>query len=153
MDPLFLTLKSIHIMGVISWMAGLLYLFRLYVNHALETEPVVMERFVGMERRLWKAITVPAAWISGLTGAGMILMEPCHFLAQGWLSVKLLLVGGLLFSHFLAGHYRKKFLTPPMGRSHVFFRVWNEVPTLLMILIVLLVEFQPAWWVWADCAQ
>lgn len=151
MTILLLSLKSLHIMAVISWMAGLLYLFRLYVYHSAEAEPVVMERFRVMERRLWLAITVPAAWLAALTGLGMIALLPCLYLPQGWMSLKLLLVAGLLVVHFMAGRYRKAFLEPPFPLSEKAFRFLNEAPTLLMILIVLLVEFQPAWWRWGEC--
>ena len=146
-----LLLKSLHIMAVISWMAGLLYLYRLYVNHRAESEAVVMERFRGMERRLWLAITVPSAWVAALTGLGMMALLPCHYLPQGWLSVKLLLVAALLVVHFKAGGYRKAFLEPPFPLTERAFRFLNEAPTLLMVGIVLLVEFQPAWWRWTIC--
>ena len=146
-----LLLKSLHIIAVISWMAGLLYLFRLYVYHRGESEAVVMERFRVMERRLWLAITVPAAWVTALTGLAMIAMLPCVYLPQGWLTLKLLLVAGLLAVHFLAGRQRKQFLEPPFPLHERAFRFLNEAPTLLMIAIVLLVEFQPAWWRWPGC--
>ena len=146
-----LLLKSLHIIAVISWMAGLLYLFRLYVYHRGESEAVVMERFRVMERRLWLAITVPAAWLSSLTGLAMIAMFPCVYLPQGWLTLKLVLVAGLLAAHFLAGRQRKQFLQPPFPLSERAFRFLNEAPTLLMIAIVLLVVFQPAWWRWPGC--
>jgi len=147
----YLTLKSLHIIAVISWMAGLLYLYRLFVYHRPERSSDVMARFRVMERRLWRAITVPAAWLAGLTGAGMLWLIPCSMLSQGWMTLKLLLVAGLLVAHFLAGHYRKRFLKRPFPLTEVSFRVLNEVPTLLMIGIVFLVEFQPAWWQWSAC--
>ena len=144
-------LKAVHIMAVISWMAGLLYLYRLYVYHRAETEPVVMARFRVMERRLWLAITVPAAWLAVLTGLGMIALLPCFYLPQGWLTVKLALAAALLAVHFLAGRYRRQFLEQPFPLSEKAFRFLNEAPTVLMIAIVLLVVFQPAWWRWAGC--
>ncbi len=144
-------LKAVHIMAVISWMAGLLYLYRLYVYHRAETEPVVMARFRVMERRLWLAITVPAAWLAVLTGLGMIALLPCFYLPQGWLTVKLALAAALLAVHFLAGRYRRQFLEAPFPLSEKAFRFLNEAPTVLMIAIVLLVVFQPAWWRWAGC--
>ena len=132
-------------------MDGLLYLFRLYVYHRAETEAVVMERFRVMERRLWFAITVPAAWVSALTGLGMIASLPCYYLPQGWLTLKLLLAAVLLTVHFLAGRYRRAFLEPRFPLTERAFRILNEVPTLLMIGIVFLVEFQPDWWRWGSC--
>jgi putative membrane protein len=151
MASTYLLLKTIHILAVISWMAGLLYLFRLYVYHRMESEAVVMERFRTMERRLWKAITVPAAWTAALTGMGMIWLTPCPLLSQGWFSAKLLLAALLVGMHLAAGHYRKRFLAAPLPLTEVAFRVLNEVPTLLMIGIVVLVEFQPNWGQWTAC--
>lgn len=151
MTAWLLTLKSIHIVAVIAWMAGLLYLYRLFVYHRAETEAVVMERFRVMERRLWAAITVPAAWVAAGTGAAIIATLPCFYLSQGWLTLKLLLVAGLLHVHFKAGLTRKRFLEPPFPGTERGFRILNEVPTLLMIGIVFLVEFQPAWWRWTTC--
>jgi len=148
---LLLLLKSLHIVAVIAWMAGLLYLYRLFVYHRVETEAVVMERFRVMERRLWFAITVPAAWLAALTGLGMIASLPCYYLPQGWLTLKLSLVVALLIVHFLAGRYRRAFLEPPFPLTERAFRILNEVPTLLMIGIVFLVEYQPGWWHWGSC--
>ena len=148
---LLLLLKTLHILGVITWMAGLLYLLRLYVYHRAETEEVVMARFRVMERRLWLAITVPAAWIAVLAGLGMIALLPCHYLPQGWMTLKLLLVAALLAVHFLAGRTRKRFFEPPFPLSEKAFRFLNEVPTLLMIGIVVLVVFQPELWKWPGC--
>jgi putative membrane protein len=140
-----LLLKSLHILAVISWMAGLLYLFRLYVYHRAESETVVQTRFRLMERRLWYAITVPAAWVAALSGAEMIHLYGCAYATQGWLLAKLGLAVLLVGVHLLAGRYRKAFLEPPFPLTERAFRVLNEVPTLLMIGIVLLVVLQPYW--------
>lgn len=148
---MLLLLKSLHIVAVIAWMAGLLYLYRLFVYHRVETEAVVMDRFRTMEQRLWFAITVPAAWVAALTGLGMVASLPCHYLPQGWLTLKLLLAAGLLIVHVLAGRYRRAFLEPPFPLTERAFRILNEVPTLLMIGIVFLVEYQPDWWHWGSC--
>ena len=144
-------LKTFHIVAVISWMAGLLYLYRLFVYHRAETEQVVMARFQVMERRLWKAIAVPAAWATVLTGLTLIGLQPCRYLVQGWMTLKLLMVLLLLASHLWAGHYRKGFLAPPFPFTERGFRFLNEVPTLLMIIIVGLVVIQPYFWLWPGC--
>ena len=149
---IYLLVKSLHIVAVISWMAGLLYLYRLYVNHRKEPEAVVQDRFRGMERRLWFAITVPAAWVTAITGVAMIWYMGCGFAASRWLTAKLILVAGMLITHFMAGHYRRRFDAPsPLPLTERAFRVLNEVPTLLMIGIVLLVELQPDWGHWDFC--
>lgn len=148
---MYLALKTLHVVAVIAWMAGLLYLYRLFVYHRAETHAVVMERFGVMERRLWRAITVPAAWLAVLSGLGMIALQPCVLLPQSWLTLKLLLVLGLLVSHLAAGRYRRAFQAPPFPLTERAFRFLNEVPTLLMVGIVTLVIVKPVWWLWPVC--
>lgn len=147
----YLLLKSLHIIAVISWMAGLLYLYRLYVYHRAEPEPAVHARFRTMERRLWLAITVPAAWVTVLSGIGMLAVTGCAFLEQGWMTAKLVLVAALLAMHLLAGRYRRRFEGVDFPLSERLFRILNEVPTLLMIAIVLLVVLKPGWGQWSFC--
>ena len=135
-------IKAVHVMAIISWMAGLLYLFRLYVYHAMETEAVVMERLKVMERRLLNAITTPAAVVAAITGGTLIYLMP-FYLHQAWLHAKLGLVVGLLVTHGLAIYYRKRLITEPHAVGHKVFRVLNEVPTLLMIGIVIMIIVRP----------
>ena len=130
-------------MAVISWMAGMLYLYRLYVYHAMEEVPVVMERLQVMERRLLNAITTPAAIVAALTGLAMIGHNSTYYLSQPWMHLKLVLVVGLIVMHVLAIRYRKVLINEPHAKSHKFFRVMNEVPTLLMIGIVIAVIVKP----------
>ena len=151
MSSWFLFFKALHIVAVIAWMAGLLYLYRLFVYHRGEQHPEVISRFVVMERRLWRAITVPAAWVAVLAGLAMLGLLPCHFLSQGWMTLKLLAVLGLLGVHFHAGIYRRRFAEGRQPLTERTFRILNELPTLLMILIVFLVIYQPQWWRWAVC--
>ena len=99
----YLALKVVHIVAVICWMAGLLYLYRLFVYHREETEPVVRDRLRVMARRLWRAITVPAAWVTLLSGAGLLLSRACLYLPSGWMSLKLLLVLLLVCVHLYGG--------------------------------------------------
>jgi putative membrane protein len=138
----YLWIKSLHLIAVISWMAGMLYLLRLYVNHAAETEQVVLERFQGMERRLLRAITNPAMIVTLLTGAAMLYIQP-DYLKQPFMHMKLTLVFGMLVMHGLAARWRKRLITEPHFRSHRFFRVMNEIPTLLMIGIVICIVVRP----------
>jgi putative membrane protein len=134
--------KALHVVGVISWMAGLLYIYRLFVYHAMETEDVVMERFQVMERRLLNAITTPAAVVSVVMGILMLTMAPA-LLSQPFMWVKLVLVGGLLITHVLAIRYRKQLITDPHKVPHKTFRILNEIPTLLMIGIVVMIIVRP----------
>src|SRR5687768_8795695 len=117
---------ALHVMAVISWMAGMLYLWRLFVYHAMETENVVRERFQVMERRLLNAITTPAAIVALLTGLGMLLSAPDYYFRQPWMHLKLTLVVCLFASHGMASAYRKKLVDNPQVKSHKFFRVMNE---------------------------
>jgi putative membrane protein len=138
----YLWLKARHVIAVISWMAGLLYLPRLFVYHT-EVTPgsEASEKFKVMERRLLKAIMTPAAivaWSVGLTLAviGGIFQD-------GWFHVKLALVILMTVSHVAMIGWKNAFATDTNTRPQKFFRIMNEVPTLLMVVIVILVVVKP----------
>ncbi len=139
---LYLWFKALHVIAVISWMAGILYFWRLLVNHAMETEPVVIERFKGMERRLRRAIMTPAMVATLIFGTGMLAVSPA-LLQQGWMQAKLVLVGFMLLNHWHAVQAEKKFGENPRAFSDKRMRLMNEVPTLLMVGIVILVILKP----------
>lgn len=137
-------LRALHIIAVISWMAGMLYLPRLFVYHAeSEAGSDKSETFKVMERKLLKFIMNPAmitAWILGLS---MIYANPGMLEGQGWLHAKLLCVVLMSGVHgMLAGQVRK-FAKDENTKSAKFFRILNEVPTVLMIAIVILAVVQP----------
>ena len=136
-------LKALHIVAVIAWMAGLLYLPRLYVYHA--DAPVgspQSETFKVMERRLLRAIINPAMIATWLLGLGLAFdqgwFRPLH-----WLDAKLALVLALSAVHGLFARWVKAFATDGRPYSQKFFRIINEIPTVLMIGIVLLVVLKP----------
>jgi len=139
---LYEILKALHIVSVIAWMAGLLYLPRLFVYHAYcEKGSAQSETFKVMERRLLRGIMNPAmiaVWIFGLATAWRGDWWPAH-----WLHAKLLLVAILTGVHHLYGLWRKDFLADRNTRPARFYKWWNEVPTLLMIFIVFLVVLKP----------
>lgn len=139
----YLWVKAFHVVAVISWMAGILYFWRLLVYHAMETETVVIERFKIMERRLRRAIMNPAAVAAIVLGSAMIGMQP-SLLRAPWFVAKLLLVLLLISNHILALVCERRLAQNVRAFDHKFFRVMNEVPTLLMILIVILVVLKPA---------
>ena len=139
---MILWIKALHVVAVISWMAGLLYIYRLFVYHAMETEAVVRSRFEVMERRLLNAITTPAGLVALVTGTLMIVLQ-MHLLKQPWMHAKLTLVLGMIASHVYALRVRKRLLTEPQAVGHKRFRVLNEIPTLLMIGIVIFVVVRP----------
>lgn len=133
----YLWLKALHVIAVIAWMAGLLYLPRLYVYHA-QAEPgsELSETLKIMERRLLRAIMNPAMLVALI--AGGILLTYQDF-SSGWLHVKLLCIAGLLVMHMMMGKWRKDFEADRNTRSDKFYRFANEVPTVLMIVIVVMV--------------
>ncbi len=137
----YLWLKAIHIIAVISWMAGLLYLPRLFVYHAdAEIGSELSETFKIMERRLLRAIMNPAMIISLI--AGGVLLGYQDF-SEGWLHVKLASIAGLIVMHMMMGKWRKTFEVDQNTRSHKFFRYANEGPTVLMIIIVVMAVVKP----------
>ena len=138
----YLWIKSLHVVSIISWMAGLLYLYRLFVYHAMESEAVVRSRLEVMERRLLRGIATPAAVASVFSGAALLWVMPAY-LQQPWMHAKLALVFGLLASHGLAIRYRRQLQRDPHATSHQVFRWLNELPTLLMIGIVILIIVRP----------
>jgi putative membrane protein len=138
-----LWLKAFHIIGVIVWFAGLLYLLRLFVYHASEREAVVVHRFEEMERRLYLYITVPGAYAAILTGAGLLVLGWEVYHEQLWVHIKILLVLVILGIHLYSGYLRKRLLRERDAYSPVFFRVLNEIPTVLLIAVVLLVVLKP----------
>jgi putative membrane protein len=137
-------IKAFHIIAVIAWMAGLLYLPRLFVYHAMsKTGSEQSETFKVMERRLLRYITTPAmlaAWIFGLILAFSPLID---WSKDGWFHAKLLLVVVLSGFNGLLAKWTKDFAADRNTRSPRFYRIVNEVPTVLMILIVILVVVRP----------
>jgi protoporphyrinogen IX oxidase len=137
---LYLWLKALHVIAIIAWMAGLLYLPRLFVYHcAAEAGSLQSETFKVMERRLLKAIMTPAmiaAWVLGIA-----IAWPSF--ASGWFHAKLALVIGLSAVHGLLAKQVKVFAADRNVRPARYFRILNEVPTLLMIGIVILVIVKP----------
>ena len=138
-----LWIKALHIIAVIAWMAGLFYLPRLYVYHSKqlvgsETDAV----FKVMERRLLKAIMRPACVVALLAGGYLVSASGFNW-SDRWLSAKLLGVLALVAYHGLLENYCAKFALGWRGRSERYFRILNEVPTLLLIWIVVFVVVKP----------
>ena len=140
-------IKAFHIIAVIAWMAGMLYLPRLFVYHcAAETGSVQSETFKVMERRLLRGIINPAmiaTWVLGLWLAWLGPDSRYGWFASSWLWAKIILVLALSAVHGLLARWRKDFAQDRNRHSPRFYRIINEVPTLLMILIVFLVALKP----------
>jgi putative membrane protein len=144
MADLYLWAKAIHILAVLSWMAGLFYLPRLFVYHAeqaavKELPPV----FEVMERRLLKAIMRPAGLVTLISGLVVIWQGGFYGPMPWWLHFKLALVAGMLGFHGALEVHAVRFREGREGRSGRYFRIINEIPTLLVIGIVLLVVIKP----------
>ena len=139
----YLLFKSLHLIAVISWMAGLLYLPRIFVYHSEANHESQKDVFKIMERKLYFYIMTPAmiiSWIFGLLLIGSIGFEQ---LSTYWLKAKLVLVLLLTIYHFYLGVFLKKFEMDVNTKSSKFFRLFNEVPTILLILIIFIVIFKP----------
>ena len=140
---LYLTLKALHLIAVISWMAGLLYLPRIFVYHSENNNEIISSVFKTMERKLFYYIMTPAMVLSWLFG--LILIHEIGFddLASLWLQLKLILVIFLTAYHFYLGSLLNKFKEDSNKKTSKFYRYMNEIPTLMLILIVFIVIFRP----------
>lgn len=138
-----LIIKAFHIIAMVAWFAGLFYLPRLFVYHADSTDRLSIERFKVMERRLYYGITWPAAIITSSLGFILLFYNPYYYLRSGWMHAKLSLVFLLWIYHLVCGHFTKQFAKGKNDKSSKFYRVFNELPTLLLIAIVLLVVLKP----------
>ena len=136
-----LWLKAFHVVFVVAWFAGLFYLPRLFVYHAAATDAPGLERFIIMERRLFGIMTMGAA-LAALFGMWMILAAP-EYLAAGWLRVKLMLVGVLLGYHMWCYRLMVALRTGNNSHSQLWYRLFNEVPALLLNAIVVLAVVKP----------
>lgn len=144
MAEYYLWFKALHVISVIAWMAGMLYLPRLYVYHA-DAAPgsELSETLKVMERRLLRAIINPAMIASFLFG-GLMLATPGYIdWAEGWIWTKLTLIVAMTVVHGGLARWRKDFETDSNIRPAKFYRVMNEVPTLILIAIVILVVVKP----------
>jgi putative membrane protein len=139
---LYLWAKALHIIGIIAWFAGIFYIWRLFVYHAETNSQEVRDTLAVMEKKLFIIIMQPAMIFSLFFGFLMLYLNWEYLSKTLWIWLKLVLVFGVVVIHFLSNWYRKKLLEGKTYSSKRF-RVLNEVPTLLMILIVILVVLKP----------
>ena len=140
----YLLFKSLHLIAVISWMAGLLYLPRIFVYHSENNDkPQVTEIFKVMEKKLFFYIMTPAMTLSWVFG--LILIHEIGFqqLGQKWMILKLIFVISLTLYHFYLGRVLGQFKLDLNKQSSKYYRYINEIPTLLLILIIFIVIFKP----------
>ena len=140
----YLLFKSLHLISVISWMAGLLYLPRIFVYHAQNSsEKKASEIFKTMERKLFFYIMTPAMILSWIFGVILIHSIGFQQIGQTWMILKIILVIVLTLYHFYLGKILAQFKIDQNIHSHKYYRIINEIPTLLLILIVFVVVFKP----------
>ncbi len=137
----YLWFKALHIIFMVTWFAGLFYLPRLFVYHAMSQDAVSIERFKIMERKLFFGIMAPGAILTLLFGVAMLIANPM-WLKQGWLHAKLTLIVVLIGYHIWCGKLLLDFKADRNRYSHVWYRWFNEVPAVLLIVIVLLATFK-----------
>jgi len=144
-DSLYHWVKAIHVIAVISWMAGMLYLPRLFVYHSqVKVGSEASELFKLMERKLMRLIINPAMIVTWIFGLWLIYITKAGAPGDGhWMHAKLALLIGMQIAHALMSRYRKAFFRDERPKSESYFRWFNELPTILFIGIVLLAVIKP----------
>ena len=140
---LYLLFKSLHLIAVISWMAGLLYLPRIFVYHSEASHQSQKDVFKIMERKLYNYIMMPAMLLSWLFGVLLIHRLGFAVFTELWMQIKTALVIILTYYHFLLGKYLSDFAIDSNKKTSRFFRIINEVPTIILIVVVFVVVFKP----------
>ena len=140
---LYLLFKSLHLVAVVSWMAGLLYLPRIFVYHSVANHESQKDIFKIMEKKLYNYIMMPAMLLSWLFGILLIHNLGFEVFAQLWMQIKTIFVIILTYYHFLLGTYLSDFALDNNKKSSKFYRIINEVPTVILIVVVFVVVFKP----------
>ena len=135
---------AFHVMSFVSWMAMLFYLPRLFIYHRENADAKAFTEIVEIqEYKLFKYIGAPAMWATIITGAVMLYLNSGIFSSGGWMHAKLFALAFLIAYHFSLNSIRKTLITNPHYKSSKYLRIYNEVPTLLMIFIVIMVVVKP----------
>ncbi len=139
----FLWIKAIHLIAVICWFAGIFYLPRLFVYHAMAEDQISKDRFKIMERKLYRGIMNPSMIITVVLGLWMFMANMEAYKGSGWMHAKLTLVFLLIGYHHVCLGYMKKFANDANTKSDKFYRIFNEIPVFLLVAIVILVIVRP----------
>ncbi len=140
----YLWLKAFHLMAVVTWFAALFYLPRLFVYHAMAEDQISIDRFKLMERRLYRGIANPSMMAVIALGVGMMFLPPGQiWMTMGWFHLKMFFVVLMLGYHFMCKHYMRRFAEDANTRSHTFYRWFNEVPVVFLVVITILVIVKP----------
>ena len=140
---LYLWLKALHIIAMVCWFAGLFYLPRLFVYHAMSEDQASRDRFCIMERKLYRGIMLPSLLATVILGLTMLWINPGVFASGGWMHAKLTLVVLLIGYHHMCGAQLKRFARGETPHNHVYYRWFNEVPVLFLLAIVILAVVKP----------
>ena len=140
---LYLLFKSLHLIAVISWMAGLLYLPRIFVYHSEAENDSQKNVFKTMERKLYNYIMMPAMLLSWLFGILLIYILGFYVFHELWMQIKIVAVLILTYYHFTLGRYLNEFAIDNNQKTSKFFRIYNEIPTLILIVVIFVVVFKP----------
>lgn len=140
---MFLYIKALHIIAMVCWFAGIFYLPRLFVYHAMSEDKLSQERFALMERKLYRGIMNPSMMVTWMLGLSMVMMNWQIYKVQVWLHVKLTLVILLTIYHLLCGRFRLKLIQNPHYKTHVYWRWFNELPVFILIFAVILAIVKP----------
>ncbi len=140
---LYLLFKSLHLIAVISWMAGLLYLPRIFVYHSEADHESQKKVFKVMERKLYNYIMMPAMLLSWLFGILLIHNLGFVIFSELWMQIKIVAVLILTYYHFTLGKYLNDFALENNQKTSKFFRIYNEIPTLILVVVIFVVIFKP----------
>ncbi len=140
---LYLLFKSLHLIAVISWMAGLLYLPRIFVYHSEADHESQKKVFKIMERKLYNYIMMPAMLLSWLFGVLLLHSLGFSIFFELWMQIKTVLIIILTYYHFTLGKYLNDFAIDNNQKTPKFFRVYNEIPTIILIVVIFVVIFKP----------
>ena len=140
---LYLLFKSLHLIAVISWMAGLLYLPRIFVYHTEADHESQKTVFKTMERKLYNYIMMPAMFLSWLFGILLIYNLGFGIFSELWMQIKTIAVVILTYYHFTLGKYLNDLALENNKKTSKFFRIYNEIPTIILIVVIFVVIFKP----------
>ncbi len=140
---LYLLFKSLHLIAVISWMAGLLYLPRIFVYHSEADDKSQKKIFKTMEKKLYNYIMMPALLLSWFFGILLIHILGFGVLSELWMQIKITAVVILTYYHFTLGRYLNDFAIDNNKKTSKFFRIYNEIPTVILIVVIFVVIFKP----------
>lgn len=141
-STIYTLLKAFHIIFMVTWFSGLFYLPRLFVYHADTQDELGYNRFVIMERKLYYYITYPGGILTTILGCAMLYLQP-NLLTELWMQIKIICVLILWLFHIACGTCLKSFMNNNNTKSHVFYRFFNEIPSVILITVILVAKLKP----------